>query len=337
MKKFFIVLFVTLFLAGCNAENPTILENNYASDADEGSLQQNSSIKLENISFDFAVNEWDADLNVTQITDKSLFADDEIKVFNQATEYTHTNAEIAFLVDKTDISCAYNRNSQSFVLTFEIQNSTLSTDEFVLSNNYKYLVSYGLQWLDYIDNLLVKSKELYITCLRPKSYDDEFFRETAFILLNDNIVRYPSKNKLVKKPLSVFIEDFNIDYEEQNGSVSTNTWDFIDFSPIPFSIDDFHNSVKETNWYDNGVFSAYIKMAYPNDTWEYVGSFSCNMSINPYGYTGFQIYSHQCASELQVYTYLVPISPSNPPEVYSFDETSETMKIVFRNGEILEQ
>ena len=77
-------------------------------------------------------------------------------------------------------------------------------------------------------------------------------------------------------------------------------------------------------------------MDYPNDSWEYFGSFNCKMAVNPYGYTGFQVYTHQCDEAQRVYMYLVPVSPAAPPEVYSFDETNKSMKRVFVNGELLE-
>ena len=120
--------------------------------------------------------------------------------------------------------------------------------------------------------------------------------------------------------------------KENNLSVNTedlNDWDFNDFNPIPFSMEEFCSYSKDPNWYDNGIFSTYMEKEYPNDSWEYAGTFNCNMNINPYGYTGFQVYLHQCEEAQRVYTYLVPISPVGVPEVYAFDEISETMKLVF--------
>ena len=110
-------------------------------------------------------------------------------------------------------------------------------------------------------------------------------------------------------------------------------WNFYEYNPIPFSMEEFCSQTKDDDWYDNGIFSTYMKMIYPNDSWEYSGSFNCYMFTNPYGYTGFEVYSHSCESAQRVYTYLVPISSATAPEVYSFDESSETMKLVFSNGE----
>lgn len=109
-------------------------------------------------------------------------------------------------------------------------------------------------------------------------------------------------------------------------------WDFEEFSPIPFTLEEYYNRTKDPNWYDNGIFSTYIEQEYPGDEWEYDGSFNCNMVDNPYGYTGFQAYTHQCEEAQQVYYYLVPISPAGVlPEVYTLDidEISANMKKVF--------
>ncbi len=122
----------------------------------------------------------------------------------------------------------------------------------------------------------------------------------------------------------------------QNNSPTIEKWNFDDYNTIPFSIKDFYSYCKDNEWYDDGIFSSFMSIAYPNDHWEYRGSFSCNMTINPYGYTGFQIYSHECEKEQKIYTYLVPISPAGAPEVYAFDEISETMKRVWVDGRILD-
>lgn len=128
----------------------------------------------------------------------------------------------------------------------------------------------------------------------------------------------------------------NNNFNESTTQKNTN-WDFTDFNPIPFSIDDFATIKKDPNWYDNGIFSSYMKGKYPNDTWEYQGTIICNMTINPYDYSGFQVYTHSCEEAQRVYEYLVPVSPANPPEVYVLDETIEgiNMKLVFSKGAFL--
>ncbi len=133
------------------------------------------------------------------------------------------------------------------------------------------------------------------------------------------------------------------DYNGQQTMQSDNTnegnssWDYTDFAPAPFSKEVFATSqVVDNNWYDNGIFSSYMSMAYPHDIWEYSASLNINMVNNPYDYSGFQIYSHQCEEAQQVYWYLVPISQAPAPEVYAYDINSNTMKLVFSNGNVFE-
>lgn len=127
----------------------------------------------------------------------------------------------------------------------------------------------------------------------------------------------------------------------QSESLGTNTttegrvWDYSDFAPAPFTINEFYDlQTIDENWYDNGIFSSYMSLTYPTDEWEYVADIYPEMEVNPYSYSGFQIYVHHCEEAQRAYWYLVPISPATPPEVYAYDEISNNMKLVFVNGEL---
>ena len=164
-----------------------------------------------------------------------------------------------------------------------------------------------------------------------------FYRLTfAFSDYSVQIKAYKYGNEDWEKwcPLDFIIYNSNLSNDDYyDGYFDGAEWNFYEYTPIPFSMEEFCSYTKDDDWYDNGIFSTYMKMAYPNDLWEYSGSFNCYMFTNPYGYTGFEVYLHQCESAQRVYTYLVPISPSTAPEVYAFDESAETMKLVFSNGE----
>lgn len=127
------------------------------------------------------------------------------------------------------------------------------------------------------------------------------------------------------------------DYSSQTDSDVPLNWDYSDFAPAPFTVEEFWDlQVVNEEWYDNGVFSMYMSMAFPDDNWNYSASIAPDMINNPYGYLGFDIYTHQCDEKQQVYRYLVPITPATAPEVYVYDDTSNCMKLVFCNGELLE-
>ena len=124
---------------------------------------------------------------------------------------------------------------------------------------------------------------------------------------------------------------------EDNKVVADSDWNYDEYKMAPFTIEEFWDlQVVNEEWYDNGIFSSYISTAYPTDTWEYSADIYPKMNKNQYGYTGFQIYTHQCEEAQQVYFYLVPISEAPAPVVYAYDEVSNTIKLVFSNGEILE-
>lgn len=154
-------------------------------------------------------------------------------------------------------------------------------------------------------------------------------RETKFYSSNYE------KEKL-KNPETENTIQNNIASKNEETTVSSK-WDYTEFEKAPFTTEEFW-SLQESNadWYDNGIFSSYISKAYPTDIWEYSADIYPEMSENPYEYTGFQIYTHQCEEMQQVYFYLVPISEMPIPEVYVYDEVSNTMKLVFLNGEIIE-
>lgn len=122
--------------------------------------------------------------------------------------------------------------------------------------------------------------------------------------------------------------------------VNENEWFYSGKGPAPFSMEEFWDLQEvDTDWYDNGIFSSYMEMAYPADEWEYTASIYVEIDNNPMDYQGFQIYTHQCTEAQQVYRYLVPIPIENGMpaiEVYYYDAFSNYMYLVWYYGELVE-
>lgn len=159
--------------------------------------------------------------------------------------------------------------------------------------------------------------------------------DTVLELINDGsyyvVARYKNGNVSL---LSKFGDFTLTDHSGASAAINLE-WDYSDFAPAPFAIREFYDlQTVDSEWYDNGIFSTYMNMTYPTDTWEYVADIYPEMTNNPYDYSGFQIYIHHCEKAMRAYWYLVPISLATPPEVYAYDEVSNKMKCVFVNGEL---
>ena len=185
-------------------------------------------------------------------------------------------------------------------------------------------------WIGFSAFVILFSMIVAIIVNNTNQVEDTYSnRETKYYSNN-----YEKENTTDKEVEST-IQDSIVSKNEEM-SLDSN-WNYTEFEKAPFTMEEFWDLQKPNdNWYDNGIFSSYISEAYPSDTWEYSADIYPQIIENPYGYSGFQVYTHQCEEKQQVYFYLVPISEMPVPEVYVYDEVSNTMKIVFSNGEIKE-
>lgn len=104
------------------------------------------------------------------------------------------------------------------------------------------------------------------------------------------------------------------------------------FEQAPFNTIDIKALTKRENWYDNGIFSAYVDAILPNRSWEYVGLMNGEINPNPYSYSGYDVY----CIEQQAY-FVVPYSEYVAvPIVYAYDQENNSIKMVFNNGDIIE-
>lgn len=163
--------------------------------------------------------------------------------------------------------------------------------------------------------------------------------DIALELIHNGSYYVVARYKDDKVSLLSKFEDFSLIDSSEDVTNINFEWNYSDFAPAPFTVQEFWEAVDqgpEEDWYDNGIFSAYMSITYPTDKWEYVGNVYIDPESNSFGYLGFQIYVQQCESAQQVYRYLVPITLATAPEVYAYDANSNDMKRIFCDGVVLE-
>lgn len=123
--------------------------------------------------------------------------------------------------------------------------------------------------------------------------------------------------------------------QDQTDYNSESNNDFSDFYCCPFSQEDLVGAQKMEGWYDDGIFSSYVSLAYPNQAWEYIGTTAGVLDPNPYSYYGYDVY--KVDNFYQYLWFVVPCSEFVAvPEVYAYDMASNTMKLVWSDGDFLE-
>lgn len=122
---------------------------------------------------------------------------------------------------------------------------------------------------------------------------------------------------------------------QDDGTENSTEFDYSDFNVCPFSQEQLVGTLEREDWYDNGIFSTYAETAYSGQPWTYIGTTVGELDPNPYGYDGYDVY--QMDNFKQYLWFVVPYSQyTTIPVVYAYDMASNTMKIVYQDGGLVE-